>query len=141
MQFLKTKEQVLLERLGSVNESVFKMGDTYKVKTTIDIPKSLINQFVSKAKKENNIDARENWSDTDLAEMFVNYICANYLNSESLPVTSILGESSESNQSQTIETTVAPEEVNQAVSEEPIQEPIEQPLDDTGVSSEIENEF
>lgn len=137
MQFLKTKEQVLLERLGSVNESVFKMGDTYKVKTTIDIPKSLINQFVSKAKKENNIDARENWSDTDLAEMFVNYICANYLNSESLPVTSILGESGETNQSQSIETTVAPEEVNQTTPEEPI----EQPLDDTGISSEIENEF
>ena len=73
---LKSKEQVVLEKLGSINESVYKMGDLFKVKTVIDIPKSLVNGFVSKAKKENGIDPKENWSDVDLAEMFVEYIKA-----------------------------------------------------------------
>jgi len=92
MEYLKSKEQIVAEKLGSVNESVFKMGDTYKVKTTIDVPKSLINAFVSKAKKDHDIDPRENWSDVDLAEMFVNYVSATFVNIESLPVNAILGE-------------------------------------------------
>jgi hypothetical protein len=90
---LKSKEQVVLEKLGSITESVYKMGDLYKVKTVIDIPKSLVNAFVSKAKKENGVDPKENWSDVDLAEMFVEYIKATFLTVESLPVSSILGES------------------------------------------------
>jgi hypothetical protein len=92
MAFLKTKEQVISERLNSIHESVFKMGDLYKVRTSIDIPKSLINAFVSKAKKEQGTDPRENWSDIELAEMLVSYVTTNFINIESLPVNTILGE-------------------------------------------------
>jgi len=92
MAFIKTKHQVIRESLGSVNESVFKMGDVYKVKTVIDIPKSVINAFISKAKKEHGIDPKENWADVDLAELITNYVIATYINIESLPVESILGE-------------------------------------------------
>jgi hypothetical protein len=94
MEFLKSKQQVVNDKLASVHESVFKQGDVYKVRTTIDVPKSLINAFVSKAKKEHNIDARENWSDTELAEMFISYITANFVNIDTLPVTQIIGEPS-----------------------------------------------
>ena len=86
-----SKENLLKIRLGSINEAVFKQGDLYKVKTTLDVPKSLINAFVSKAKKEHNVDPRETWSDMDLAEMFVNYITATYLNIDSIPVDAIMG--------------------------------------------------
>lgn len=89
---LLNKDSVLSLRMNAINESVFKHGDIFKVKTTVDIPKSLINAFVSKAKKEHDTDPRENWSDVDLAEMFVNYICANFVNIETLPVDAILGE-------------------------------------------------
>ena len=89
---LLSKEKVLSLRMNGINESVFKHGDTFRVKTTIDIPKSLINAFVSKAKKEHDTDPRENWSDIDLAEIFVKYISANFINIESLPVDAILGE-------------------------------------------------
>lgn len=137
MEYLKSKEQLVSEKLGSVNESVFKMGDVYKVKTIIDIPKSLINAFVSKAKKDHDIDPRENWSDVDLAEMFVNYIAANFVNIESLPVTAILGEKP----STEIQTDVQPTDVaTPAVQEEPaapIQEPIVVPGEP---SAEIQNQ-
>ena len=109
MDFLKNKEQVVNDRLSSIHETVFKMGDVYKVKTTIDIPKSLINAFVSKAKKENNVDPRENWSDTDLAELFVSYLATNFMNIESLPVNGILGTTEETPGE--VSTDVQPEEV------------------------------
>lgn len=108
--FLKSKENVVSDRLGSVHEAVFKMGDVYKVKTTIEIPKSVINAFVSKAKKENGVDPRENWSDTDLAELFVDYISTNFMNIESLPINSILGTNSDTNTNDA-SATLEPEEL------------------------------
>ncbi len=93
MQNIKTKEEILKIKLGSVYESVFKQGDVYKVKAIFDIPKSLINGFVSKSKKEKNVDPRENWSDTDIAEMLVKFITDTYLNIDSIPVSAVLGDS------------------------------------------------
>lgn len=90
--YLKTREQIAAERLGAVNESVFKIGDVYKVKPIVDIPKSLINAFVSKAKKEQDVDPRENWSDTDIAELMVNYVVATFMNIDSIPVEAIMGD-------------------------------------------------
>lgn len=111
MEFLKSKEQVIAERLGSVNEGATKYGDVWKVKSQIEIPKSLINAFISKAKKENNIDPREQWGDADLAEMFVTYIAANFINIESLPVQAILGDQMKS--AGEVQTTVQPGDVAQ----------------------------
>lgn len=108
MNHLKSKEEVLKERMNAIHESVFKMGDLYKVRTTVDIPKSMINAFVSKAKKEHGVDPRENWSDTELSEMFVSYIMANFVNIESLPVNAILGEPTKTPGE--IETDITPEE-------------------------------
>lgn len=117
MEFLKSKQQVVNDKLASVHESVFKQGDVYKVRTTIDVPKSLINAFVSKAKKEHNIDARENWSDMELAEMFISYITANFVNIDTLPVTQIIGEPSKSEGE--VKTDVQPTE--QPITDEPAQ--------------------
>lgn len=139
MEYLKNKEQVIAEKLGSVNESVFKMGDIYKVKATIDVPKSLINAFVSKAKKDHDIDPRENWSDVDLAEMFVNYISATFVNIESLPVNAILGEKAKTPGE--VQTEVNPAEAITpvpAVEETPVQpEPVQTATDEP--SAEIQN--
>lgn len=116
---LKSKEQVVAEKLGSVNESVYKMGDLFRMKTIIDIPKSLINAFVSKAKKENGIDVRENWSDTDLVEMFVTYLTSTYLTVESLPVTQILGETTQTPGD--VQSDIQPEETDNVQPVQPIQ--------------------
>lgn len=117
MEFLKSKQQVINDKLASVHESVFKQGDVYKVRTTIDVPKSLINAFVSKAKKEHNIDARENWSDMELAEMFISYITANFVNIDTLPVTQIIGEPAKAEGE--VKTDVQPTE--QPITDEPAQ--------------------
>jgi len=90
---LKSREEVLRMRLGAVKEMATKVGDVYKVKILgAEVPKSLINAFVSKAKKERDLDPRENWSDSDLAELFVKYVLDTYLNIDSIPVESIMGE-------------------------------------------------
>lgn len=90
MKNLKTKEQVILEQLNSIYESVHKMGDEYRI-SGIVIPKNIVNQFISKAKKDYNVDAKENFSEIDLAQMLVDFVIKNYLNIDSLPVKTILG--------------------------------------------------
>lgn len=90
MKNLKTKEQVILEQLNSIYESVHKMGDEYRI-SGIVIPKNIVNQFISKAKKDYNVDAKENFSEIDLAQMLVDFVIKNYLNVDSLPVKTILG--------------------------------------------------
>lgn len=90
MKNIKTKEEVLLERKNSIYESVYKMGDEYRI-SGIMIPKNVVNQFISKAKKDYNIDAKENFSEIDLAQMLVDFVIKNYLNADSLPVKTILG--------------------------------------------------
>ncbi len=92
MRKLQTREEILASRMGAMNEMVFKMGDTYQVKFVADVPKSLVNAFVSKAKKEYDRDPREIWSDMDLAELFVKYVTTTFLNIDSLPVEAALGE-------------------------------------------------
>lgn len=116
-----TKAQVIAQRSGALNESTFKMGDLYRSKVIIDVPRSLINAFVSKAKKENGIDARETWSDIDIAELMIEYMKATYLNVESMSVTNILGEQTKTPGD--VQTDIQPEENVQ----EPIQaqEPVQ----------------
>lgn len=130
MEFLKTKEQFINEKTGAVNESVFKMGDIFKVKTTIDVPKSLINGFVSKAKKEHGTDPRENWSDIDMAEMFVNYITKTFVNIDSLPVEALLGASTEQITDTNVEDTA-----------QPVQPDVEEPTEIQGdVNTEVQTD-
>ena len=87
---LKSRENIA--KILGLNESVFKIGDIYKVKPIIDVPKSLINSFVSKAKKEQDVDPREMWSDMDIAELMVNYIMTTYLTADNISVEAIMGE-------------------------------------------------
>lgn len=140
MDFLRTKEQVNNMVANSLHESVRKKGDVWEVKSFIEVPKSLINAFVSKAKKESNVDPRENYSDTDLAEMFVSFITTNFMNVESLPVNKLLGETETT--STEVKTEITPEEVT-ATEEQPeiITAPeAVQPLAGEP-TSEIQNEF
>lgn len=133
MKHLLDKNEILRQRLDSVHEQVFKMGDEYKVRTNISIPKTLVNKFVSKAKKEHDVDPKENWSDIELAQLFVDYILANYLNNESLPVEGILGK--QDKEPGAVTDTV------EAGTDEPIEETDEEILDDVeSVETTVETE-
>lgn len=109
MIHLKTRGQIVEQKLGLVNEVATKTVDGYQVITPIIVPKSLINAFVSKAKKENGIDPRETFGDALIAELLVNYVAATFLNIESIPVTGVLGEKSTGE----VQTTIQPEELVQ----------------------------
>lgn len=141
-KFLKTKEQVILERTNSVYESVHKMGDEYRVNGVI-IPKSLINSFVSKAKKEYDIDAKENFSEIDLAQMLVDYVMKNYLEIDSLPVKTILGK--DNGEDNKIQTEITEEETTFVQPEDQTQiddiDTQEIPGDDETPSAEIQTEM
>lgn len=90
MKNILNKEQVL-KNIG-INESLtMKKGDVYEQRRTIEVPVSLINAFVSKAKKEFNVNVRENYSDVDIVDMVINYVINTFVNIESLPVNTILG--------------------------------------------------
>lgn len=137
MIYLKSKEQVIAESLGGIYENTNLMDGVYYVKLVpgIAIPKSLINAFISKAKKENNIDPRDNWGDTDLAELLANYLVNNFVAIESFPVDKILGEKTKD-----IQTDIQPQEVVQPQAVIPVQEPVQtqqiQPVQEVPVQTQ-----
>jgi len=109
MEFLRSKQQIVEQKLGLVNEVATKTTDGYQVLIPINVPKSLINAFVSKAKKENGLDPRENFGDSLLAELLVTYVASNFLNIESIPVAGVMGEKPTGE----VQTTIQPEEIVQ----------------------------
>jgi len=141
MKNIKSKNEVLEGRKNSIYESIHKMGDEYRVNGVI-VPKSIINQFVSKAKKEYSIDAKENFAEIDLAQMFVDYIMKNYLNTDSLPVKTILGIESEDGNTDAIQDEVELGEENFETPEEQTEVELgeENIEDDETPSSEIQME-
>lgn len=111
MEFLKTRQQIVTDKTSLVSEGATRTADGYRVIASIDVPKSLINAFCSKAKKENNIDPRETLGETLLAEMLVNYMAANFMNIESFPITAVMGEKPTTE----VQTDIQPAEITQPI--------------------------
>ena len=79
-----------IAKLDDVNESVYKTGNIYKVKTIIEVPTNVVNAFIKKVKEEKGPDIMDNWSQVDIAELIVNHIATNFINADNVPVTQIL---------------------------------------------------
>lgn len=94
MKYLKTKRQLINERLGINESTVSVLGDEYII-SNIKVPKSLINAFISKAKKEFAVDPTENFGRPIIADLLVSYVISTFLNIESLPVKAVMGEKDE----------------------------------------------
>lgn len=90
MDFIKDFDKFKTSK--SLNESVMKIDDVYKVKAVIDVPQSLINAIVRKVKDESEKNAREFWSDIDIAQEIVKYLTTNFMNIENLPASILMGE-------------------------------------------------
>lgn len=91
MEFLKEFEKFRTNK--DLNESaIMKIDDVYKVKAVIDVPQSLINALIRKVKDESEKNAREFWSDIDIANEVVKYISTNFMNIENLPASILMGE-------------------------------------------------
>jgi hypothetical protein len=87
LQYIKTQEEY------NTNEAVFKTNDNiFKVKVTIDVPKSLVSAISKKVKDVKGPDILDTFSQTEIAEELVKYITQKYLNVESIPASVLTGE-------------------------------------------------
>ena len=92
----------------AIQESVMQVGDIYKVKAIVDIPKSLINQVIKKVKDESGKDLRNFYGDQDIAEEVIKYINQTFINADSIPTAALVGGE-------------APKAQGQAVAQAPVQ--------------------
>ena len=74
-----------------IKEAVFQVNDIYKVKTTIDIPQSLINAYVKKVKDNTGKNLRQFFGDMDIAEEIVKFVAQNGLDAEKLSANALVG--------------------------------------------------
>jgi len=110
----------------SLNETVLRMDDVYRVRTSVDMPASLVNAYIKKVKDESGKNIREFYSDMELAEMLTDYIKTTYLNIENFPVAVALGtETSTSAQVQPKAQGQVQEPVVQETPQTQVQEPVQ----------------
>jgi hypothetical protein len=83
-----------------IKEAVFQVNDIYKVKTTIDIPQSLINAYVKKVKDNTGKNLRQFFGDMDIAEEIVKFVAQSGLDSDKLSANALVGGGQEQSQPQ-----------------------------------------
>jgi hypothetical protein len=74
-----------------IKEAVFQVNDIYKVKTTIDIPQSMINAYVKKVKDNTGKNLRQFFGDMDIAEEIVKFVAQSGLDADTLSATALVG--------------------------------------------------
>lgn len=95
----KRKEEI-------IKESVLMVNDIYKVRTTVDVPQSLLNAYTKRVKEVSGKNLKQYFGDVDLSEEIVKYIVTNYLDADKIPANAILGGQA---QAQTAEAQPAPQ--------------------------------
>ena len=88
------------KRQEIIKEAVFQVNDIYKVKTTIDIPQSLINAYVKKVKDNTGKNLRQFFGDMDIAEEIVKFVAQNGLDADKLSANALVGGGQEQSQTQ-----------------------------------------
>ena len=64
----------------------------WKVRSRVEVPVTLINNFVKKVQSETGEDLRKKWSEQELAEEITKYVITSFMNIENLPTSLITGE-------------------------------------------------
>jgi hypothetical protein len=64
----------LLSENKRVNENSFLVGQDYKVKVVIDVPQSLVQEYIDKVKEETDKDPLDNFSEAEIAEQIVSFL-------------------------------------------------------------------
>jgi cobalamin biosynthesis protein CobT len=142
MKFIRKFEshRAKSKREQIINEAVLHVNDTYKVKTMVDIPQSLINKYVSKVKEETGTDLKTFFGNLDIAEEIVKYVNQNYIEIDKIPSGALIGEEVEETETEETEETdeVDTDEVD---TEETEKEESEEELEDESESEESEEDF
>ena len=68
-----------------VSEGAQLLDNTWKVRTRVEVPTTLINAYIKKVKDETGEDLRKKWSEQELAEEITKYVTTSYLTIENLP--------------------------------------------------------
>lgn len=89
------EEEVEVEVEEEVNESAQLYDDTWKVRTRVELPSSLISSYVKKVQSETGEDPRKKWSEQEIAEEITKFVTTSYLTIENLPVSIISNAQSE----------------------------------------------
>ena len=89
----KNKKHIVVA--GAVNEGAQLFDNTWKVRTRVEIPTSLINAYVKKVQQDTGEDPRKKWSEQELAEEITKYVTTSYLTIENLPVTIVANATAE----------------------------------------------
>jgi hypothetical protein len=97
----RTDKKVSKDKTPNINENVFQVEDTYKVRTTIDVPKSLINAYSKKVKDETGEDLKKLFGDFDIAEELVKHVAKKFLDNDIISSRALIGGDSEGDQVQT----------------------------------------
>lgn len=99
MNFIKNIESYKKERAKNnlIKEAVIKVNDTYKVRSMVEVPQSLINAYVKKVKDETGDDLTKFFGDVDIAEEIIKYINDKFLDVDSIPNNAILDQEEEEN--------------------------------------------
>jgi hypothetical protein len=88
VELSKVNESALID---AVKESVLQVGDTYKVRSMVDIPQSLINSYVKKVKDSTGKNLRQFFGDVEIAEELLKYITLTGLDLEKIPGNALMG--------------------------------------------------
>lgn len=118
MKHIRTFEGFSVKRKlnDSIKESVMVLNDTYRVKTLVDIKRSMINSVVNSVKSKTGQDLRQFYSDADIAEEIVKF--ANMgIDAEKIPSNVFVGGAQAQAQAQGGELPIEP----QAQTEAPVQ--------------------
>ena len=91
----QVQEEVVETVEEPVNEGAQLFDNTWKVRTRVEIPTSLINAYVKKVQQDTGEDPRKKWSEQELAEEITKYVTTSYLTIENLPVTIVANASAE----------------------------------------------
>jgi hypothetical protein len=95
VQEVVTEEVTVSVEDNEVYEGAQLFDATWKVRTRVEIPTSLLNAYIKKVKDESGEDVRKKWSEQELAEEITKYVTTSYLTIENLPTTIVSNASSE----------------------------------------------
>lgn len=81
-----------------VHEAVIEVEDTYKVRTSVDVPKSFVNAYIKKVKDETGEDISQLFGDFDIAEELVKHVTDKYLDNDIISARALTGGEEEEEQ-------------------------------------------
>ena len=90
----------------NLNENSFLVGNDYKVKVVVDVPQSLVKEYIDKVKSETDKNPLDNFSESEIAEQMISFIVKKNLMIDNLSAdftvgTENLGSSEKSKESTT----------------------------------------